>query len=130
MPSAQALLEEALPRKTYEALGKHYEALSAEDVTFVARLCLRLKRLWQKQGRKGKRRKGVPSSLAPSAQEHAAIVKNSMAKSIPLRMVSLRVPQVGLRAFQDELTAVKLNLLLWGCNWVCLAMVWEWLREK
>ncbi|OAE28911.1 hypothetical protein AXG93_2369s1050 [Marchantia polymorpha subsp. ruderalis] len=53
-----------------------------------------------------------------------------MAKSIPLRMMPLRVPQVGLQAFQDELTAVKLDLLLWGWNWVCLAMVREWLREK
>ncbi|OAE25582.1 hypothetical protein AXG93_2982s1020 [Marchantia polymorpha subsp. ruderalis] len=41
-----------------------------------------------------------------------------MAKSVPLRMVPLRVPQIGLRAFQDELTAVKLDLLLWGWNWV------------
>ncbi|OAE21966.1 hypothetical protein AXG93_242s1510 [Marchantia polymorpha subsp. ruderalis] len=40
-----------------------------------------------------------------------------MAKSIPLRMVPLRVPQVGLRAFQDELMAVKLDFLLWGWNW-------------
>ncbi|OAE20377.1 hypothetical protein AXG93_3932s1010 [Marchantia polymorpha subsp. ruderalis] len=41
-----------------------------------------------------------------------------MAKSIPLRMVLLRVPQVGLRAFQDELMVVKLDFLLWGWNWV------------
>lgn len=45
-------------------------------------------------------------------------------------MVPLRVPQVGLRAFQDELTAVKLDFFLWGWNWVCPAMVQEWLREK
>ncbi|OAE35455.1 hypothetical protein AXG93_2587s1710 [Marchantia polymorpha subsp. ruderalis] len=53
-----------------------------------------------------------------------------MAKSIQLRMVPLRVPQVGLRAFQDKLMAVKLGLLLWGWNWVCPAMVREWLRER
>ncbi|OAE23873.1 hypothetical protein AXG93_3001s1020 [Marchantia polymorpha subsp. ruderalis] len=35
-----------------------------------------------------------------------------------------------LAAFQDELTAVKLDFLLWGWNWVCPAMVREWLREK
>ncbi|OAE31263.1 hypothetical protein AXG93_1962s1200 [Marchantia polymorpha subsp. ruderalis] len=45
-------------------------------------------------------------------------------------MVPLRVPQVGLQAFQDELMAVKLNFLQWGWNWMCPAMVREWLREK
>ncbi|OAE32389.1 hypothetical protein AXG93_3671s1080 [Marchantia polymorpha subsp. ruderalis] len=53
-----------------------------------------------------------------------------MAKSIPLRMVPLRVLQVGLRAFHDEQTAVKLDFLLWGRNWVCPAMIREWLRKK
>ncbi|OAE18948.1 hypothetical protein AXG93_1976s1550 [Marchantia polymorpha subsp. ruderalis] len=72
----------------------------------------------------------VPSSLVHSAEKRAAIGKNSMAKSVPLRMVPLRVPQIRLRAFQDELTAVKLDFLLWGWNWVCPAMVREWLREK
>ncbi|OAE24416.1 hypothetical protein AXG93_4530s1180 [Marchantia polymorpha subsp. ruderalis] len=45
-------------------------------------------------------------------------------------MVPLRVTQIGLQAFQDELMAVKLDFLLWRWNWVCPAMVREWLREK
>lgn len=53
-----------------------------------------------------------------------------MAKSILLRIVPLRVPRVGLRAFQDELLAVKLDFLLWGWILVCTAMVRDWLREK
>ncbi|OAE22812.1 hypothetical protein AXG93_496s1070 [Marchantia polymorpha subsp. ruderalis] len=53
-----------------------------------------------------------------------------MVKSVPLRMVPLRVPQIGLRAFQNELTTVKLDILLWGWNWVCPTMVREWLRKK
>ncbi|OAE23644.1 hypothetical protein AXG93_4720s1090 [Marchantia polymorpha subsp. ruderalis] len=69
--------------------------------------------LWQNKRRKEKRLKRIPSAQ----QKLAEIFKNSMIKSIPLRMVPLRVPQVGLRAFQDELTAVKLDILLWGWNW-------------
>ncbi|OAE18900.1 hypothetical protein AXG93_1976s1040 [Marchantia polymorpha subsp. ruderalis] len=53
-----------------------------------------------------------------------------MARSTQLRMVLLKVPQIGLRAFQDELLAVKLDFLLWGWNWVCPEMIREWLREK
>lgn len=53
-----------------------------------------------------------------------------MAMSTQLRMVPLKVPQIGLRAFQNKLSAVKLDFLLWGWNWVCLEMVREWLREK
>ncbi|OAE32125.1 hypothetical protein AXG93_2912s1140 [Marchantia polymorpha subsp. ruderalis] len=53
-----------------------------------------------------------------------------MARSTQLRMVPLKVPQIGLRAFQDELLAVKLDFLLWGWNWVCSEMVREWLRKK
>ncbi|OAE23342.1 hypothetical protein AXG93_1660s1000 [Marchantia polymorpha subsp. ruderalis] len=64
------------------------------------------------------------------SREVAEIFEHSMAKSIPLRIVPLRVPQVGLRVFQDELMVVKLDFLLWGWNWVCSAMVREWLREK
>ncbi|OAE20085.1 hypothetical protein AXG93_105s1000 [Marchantia polymorpha subsp. ruderalis] len=41
-----------------------------------------------------------------------------MSRSTQLRMVPLKVPQIALRAFQDELTAVKLDFLLWGWNWV------------
>ncbi|OAE27366.1 hypothetical protein AXG93_2407s1010 [Marchantia polymorpha subsp. ruderalis] len=33
-------------------------------------------------------------------------------------------------AFQNELTTVKLNFLLWGWNWVCPEMIREWLRER
>ncbi|OAE21416.1 hypothetical protein AXG93_3954s1060 [Marchantia polymorpha subsp. ruderalis] len=36
-----------------------------------------------------------------------------------MRMIPLWVPQIGLRAFKDELQAVKLNFLLWGWNWAC-----------
>ncbi|OAE29434.1 hypothetical protein AXG93_4548s1110 [Marchantia polymorpha subsp. ruderalis] len=46
-----------------------------------------------------------------------------MARSTQLRMVPLKVPQIGLCAFQSELTAMKLNFLLWGWNWVCPEMV-------
>ncbi|OAE31911.1 hypothetical protein AXG93_1776s1000 [Marchantia polymorpha subsp. ruderalis] len=46
-----------------------------------------------------------------------------MARSIQLQMVPLKVPQIGLRAFQDELMAVKLDFLLWRWNWVCPEMV-------
>lgn len=53
-----------------------------------------------------------------------------MARSNQLRMVPLKVPQIGLRAFQYELLAVKLDFVQWGWNWVCLKMVREWLREK
>ncbi|OAE23876.1 hypothetical protein AXG93_3001s1050 [Marchantia polymorpha subsp. ruderalis] len=53
-----------------------------------------------------------------------------MGKSAIMRMIPLRVPQIRLRAFQDELQAVKLNFLMWGWNWVCLAMVKEWQRKK
>ncbi|OAE29090.1 hypothetical protein AXG93_4008s1010 [Marchantia polymorpha subsp. ruderalis] len=53
-----------------------------------------------------------------------------MARSTELRMVPLKVPQIGLRTFQSELTAVKLDFLLWGWNWVCPEMVCKWLREK
>ncbi|OAE27861.1 hypothetical protein AXG93_3459s1040 [Marchantia polymorpha subsp. ruderalis] len=38
-------------------------------------------------------------------------------------MISPKLPQIGLRAFQNELTAVRLDFLLWGWNWVCLEMV-------
>ncbi|OAE33542.1 hypothetical protein AXG93_1873s1010 [Marchantia polymorpha subsp. ruderalis] len=53
-----------------------------------------------------------------------------MARSTQLRMVPLKVPQIDLRTFQNELSAVKLNFLLWGWNWVCPEMVREWLRER
>ncbi|OAE32390.1 hypothetical protein AXG93_3671s1090 [Marchantia polymorpha subsp. ruderalis] len=46
-----------------------------------------------------------------------------MARSTQQRMVLLKVPQIGLRAFQRELTLVRLNFLLWGWIWVCLEMV-------
>ncbi|OAE28086.1 hypothetical protein AXG93_136s1010 [Marchantia polymorpha subsp. ruderalis] len=42
-----------------------------------------------------------------------------MSKSTQLRMVPLKLPQIGLRAFQDRLIAVKLDFLLWGWNYVC-----------
>ncbi|OAE26916.1 hypothetical protein AXG93_694s1020 [Marchantia polymorpha subsp. ruderalis] len=55
-----------------------------------------------------------------------------MSRAPQLRMVSLKLPQIGLRAFQNELTAVRLDFLL--CphrrNWVCPEMVREWLRER
>lgn len=47
-----------------------------------------------------------------------------------MRMIPLWVPQIGLRAFKDELQAVKLNFLLWGWNWVCPTMIKEWQCEK
>ncbi|OAE26941.1 hypothetical protein AXG93_4413s1250 [Marchantia polymorpha subsp. ruderalis] len=53
-----------------------------------------------------------------------------MSKIPQLRLTPLGVPQIGLRAFQNELTALKLNFLLWGWNWVCPEMVREWLRER
>lgn len=45
-------------------------------------------------------------------------------------MIPLKLSQVGLRAFQRELTVVKLNFLIWGWNRVCQDMVREWLRDK
>ncbi|OAE30125.1 hypothetical protein AXG93_21s1000 [Marchantia polymorpha subsp. ruderalis] len=53
-----------------------------------------------------------------------------MARSTQLRMVPLKVPQIGVRAFQNKLSAVKLDFLLWGWNWVCPEMVREWLQER
>ncbi|OAE24000.1 hypothetical protein AXG93_4541s1020 [Marchantia polymorpha subsp. ruderalis] len=53
-----------------------------------------------------------------------------MSKSTKLRMVPLKLPQIGLRAFQDRLIAVKLDFLLWGWNYVCPDMVREWQRER
>ncbi|OAE25200.1 hypothetical protein AXG93_2787s1030 [Marchantia polymorpha subsp. ruderalis] len=45
-------------------------------------------------------------------------------------MIPLKLPQIGLRAFQHELTAVKLDFLLWGWNYVCQDMVREWQKER
>lgn len=45
-------------------------------------------------------------------------------------MVPLKVPQIDLRAFQNELTVVKLDFLLWGWNWVCPELVRKWLRKR
>ncbi|OAE18322.1 hypothetical protein AXG93_2566s1050 [Marchantia polymorpha subsp. ruderalis] len=53
-----------------------------------------------------------------------------MSKTTQLRMIPLKLPQIGLRAFQHELTAVKLDFLLWGWNWVCQDMVREWQKGR
>ncbi|OAE32150.1 hypothetical protein AXG93_2912s1400 [Marchantia polymorpha subsp. ruderalis] len=53
-----------------------------------------------------------------------------MSKATQLRMIPLKLPQIGLRAFQHELTAVKLDFLLWGWNYVCQDMVREWQKER
>ncbi|OAE21609.1 hypothetical protein AXG93_939s1160 [Marchantia polymorpha subsp. ruderalis] len=45
-------------------------------------------------------------------------------------MVPLKLPQIGLRTFQHELIAVRLDFLLWGFNWVCPDKIREWLRDK
>ncbi|OAE34846.1 hypothetical protein AXG93_2528s2150 [Marchantia polymorpha subsp. ruderalis] len=47
----------------------------------------------------------------------AAPRSGTMKKSTVLNMASLRMPQIGLSAFENELLAVKLDLLLWGWNW-------------
>ncbi|OAE21223.1 hypothetical protein AXG93_3833s1010 [Marchantia polymorpha subsp. ruderalis] len=47
-----------------------------------------------------------------------------------LQMIPLKLPPIGLRAFRHQLTAVKLDFLLWGWNWVCQDMVREWLKGK
>ncbi|OAE22511.1 hypothetical protein AXG93_4855s1040 [Marchantia polymorpha subsp. ruderalis] len=56
--------------------------------------------------------------------------KNAMSKATQLRMIPLKLPQIGLRSFQHELTAMKVDFLLWGCNWVCQDMVREWQKEN
>ncbi|OAE23497.1 hypothetical protein AXG93_285s1560 [Marchantia polymorpha subsp. ruderalis] len=53
-----------------------------------------------------------------------------MSKATQLRMIPLKLPQIGLHAFQHELTAVKLDFLLWGWNWVCQDMVREWQKGR
>lgn len=44
--------------------------------------------------------------------------------------VPLKLPQNGLRAFEDRLITRKLEFLLWGWNYVCADMVREWLDEE
>lgn len=53
-----------------------------------------------------------------------------MSKVPQLRVSPLRVPQIGLRAFQDVLLGLKLDFLLWGWNWTCPEMVREYLQER
>lgn len=53
-----------------------------------------------------------------------------MVQVLGLWLKTLRVPKVGLRAFWDELTAAKLNFLLWGWNWICTAIVKEWYEVR
>lgn len=53
-----------------------------------------------------------------------------MSKAPQLRVAPLKVPQIGLRAFQDVLMKRKLDFLLWEWNWTCREMVREYLRER
>ncbi|OAE27809.1 hypothetical protein AXG93_2954s1030 [Marchantia polymorpha subsp. ruderalis] len=53
-----------------------------------------------------------------------------MSKATQLRMIPLKLPQIGLRAFQPEMTVVKLDFLLWIWNWVCQDMVREWQKGR
>ncbi|OAE33566.1 hypothetical protein AXG93_2139s1190 [Marchantia polymorpha subsp. ruderalis] len=53
-----------------------------------------------------------------------------MSKTTQLRMIPLKLPQIGLCAFLHELTAVKLDFLLWGWNWMCQDMVCEWQKGR
>lgn len=56
--------------------------------------------------------------------------KNAMSKLNRLRMLPLRLPQNGLRAFEERLIARKLDFLLWGWNYICVDMVREWLEPQ
>lgn len=53
-----------------------------------------------------------------------------MTRPSRLRMVPLRLPQNGLRAFEERLIARKLDFLLWGWNYICANMVREWLEPQ
>lgn len=41
-------------------------------------------------------------------------------------MAALKVLEVRLRDFHNELILAKLNFLLWSWSWVCAAMIQEW----
>lgn len=44
----------------------------------------------------------------------------------PIKLHSLRVPEVGLRAYRRDLILVKMDFLLWGWNWTSDAIIQEW----
>lgn len=49
-----------------------------------------------------------------------------MGRSLGLQLSALKVSELRLIAYRNELIAAKLEFLLWGWNWVCAAMVQEW----
>ncbi|OAE32090.1 hypothetical protein AXG93_2278s1710 [Marchantia polymorpha subsp. ruderalis] len=49
-----------------------------------------------------------------------------MRQSSELQLSALKVPEFGLRAYCNELVAVKLDFLLCGWNWICAAMMQKW----
>ncbi|OAE27653.1 hypothetical protein AXG93_3286s1000 [Marchantia polymorpha subsp. ruderalis] len=46
-----------------------------------------------------------------------------------IQLTALKVTEVGLQAYRNELILAKLEFLLWGWNWVCAAMVHEWYND-
>lgn len=59
-----------------------------------------------------------------------ANLKNAMSRVNRLRMLPLRLPQNGLRAFEERLIGRKLDFLLWGWNYICVDMVREWMDAE
>lgn len=43
-----------------------------------------------------------------------------------IRLTALKVHEVGLRTYRNELIVVKFDFLLWEWNWVCATMVQKW----